>query len=82
MRKLVVYHLVTIIPMIVILSLYVYAIINTVVFVTLFGVYAFIYRPIIDFEKLKRKGLVKKEQFIKSLGFIRFKYFSELMLED
>ncbi len=67
--------------MVVILSLYIYEVISTGAFVGLFVIYAMIYRPFFDYKKLKEKRLVTKRQFLRTLGFIRFKYFSELMLE-
>jgi len=81
MKKLLVYHLVTLIPMIGILALYIYGIVGVGLFATLFSIYAFVYRPILDFQRLKEKGLVKKEDFVKSFGFIRFKYYYQLMFE-
>lgn len=81
MKKLFVYHAVTLIPMIAILSLYVYEVIGVGLFAGLFLLYAFVYRPIFDFQRLKEKGLVKKEEFVKSLGFVRFKYYYQLLFE-
>jgi hypothetical protein len=81
MNKLLAYHLVTLIPMMVILYLYIYGVIGSGLFAILFCLYAFVYRPIIDYKKLQEKGLVSKKEFIKSLGFIRFNYLSELLFE-
>lgn len=81
MKKLLQYHVVTLVPMIAILTLYVYNIIGVGLFALLFLVYAFVYRPVFDFQRLKEKGLVKKEDFLKSYGFIRFKYYYELMFQ-
>lgn len=55
---------------------------GTAWFAILFMIYGFIVRPIIDYKKLKAKGLVTKKTFLKSLGFIRFRYYTELMFED
>ena len=82
MSKLATYHLITAIPIFLFTGLYIYHVINSVSFLLIMIVYAFIFRPIIDYKKLKGKGLVTKNQFIRSLGFIRFKYYSELMFED
>ena len=81
MNKLLAYHLATLIPMMVILYLYIYAIIGSALFAILFCLYAFVYRPYIDFKRLHEKGLVTKEEFIKSFGFIRFNYYYELLFE-
>jgi hypothetical protein len=67
--------------MFVIVGLYSYKLLPSSWFIILFMIYALIYRPIFDYNKLKSKGLVTKDQFIKSLGFIRFKYYHELMFE-
>lgn len=81
MKKLIKYHVFTLIPMIIILSLYIYHIIGVGFFAILFIIYAFVYRPVFDYQRLKEKGLVKKDEFVKSFGFIRFKYYYELMFE-
>ena len=81
MKKLFFYHLLTLLPMMVILSLYIYAVIGSALFAILFCFYAFVYRPYIDFKRLQEKGLVTKEEFIKSFGFIRFNYYYELLFE-
>jgi|UniRef100_UPI004048455F hypothetical protein len=81
MDRLLTYHLATLIPMIVILSLYIYAVIGSALFAILFCLYAFVYRPYIDYKRLHEKGLVTKEEFIKSFGFIRFNYYYELLFE-
>jgi hypothetical protein len=81
MNKLLAYHLATLIPMMVILYLYIYAIIGSALFAILFCLYAFVYRPYIDFKRLHEKGLVTKEEFMKSFGFIRFNYYYELLFE-
>ena len=81
MKKLVVYHLVTIIPIIVLLTYYLTNRIGIGAFAILFLLYGFIFRPIIDYYRLKGKGLVNRSDFIKSWGFVRFKYFYQLMFE-
>ncbi len=82
MKNLKIYHLVTFLPLLIIFYLFNFKYIGIELFGILIIFYSFIFRPIIDFIKLNRKGLVTKSQFIKSLGFIRFKYFSELMFEE
>lgn len=81
MNKLLAYHLITLIPMMVILGLYSYAFIGSALFAILFCFYALVFRPIVDFKKLHEKGLVTKDEFIKSFGFIRFNYYYELLFE-
>ena len=81
MNKLLAYHLVTLVPMMVILYLYIYGFIGSGLFAILFCLYALVYRPIVDYKKLQEKGLVSKQEFIESLGFIRFNYLSELLFE-
>jgi hypothetical protein len=67
--------------MVMILGLYIYAVIGSALFAILFCLYAFVYRPYIDFKRLQEKGLVTKDEFIKSFGFIRFNYYYELLFE-
>jgi hypothetical protein len=67
--------------MMAILYLYIYGFIGSGLFAILFCLYALVYRPIIDYKKLQEKGLVSKDEFLKSLGFIRFNYLSELLFE-
>jgi hypothetical protein len=55
MNKLLAYHLVTLIPMMVILYLYIYGVIGSGLFAILFCLYALVYRPIIDYKKLQEK---------------------------
>lgn len=82
MIKLLVYHLFTGTPVILFLSMYVNQLIDTALLVILFAVYSFVYRPLIDFWKLKQKGLVRADEYKRTLGFIRFKYYYELMFEE
>ena len=82
MRSLFKYHILTLTPIFVLCFLYAYKIIDGVLFFILFCVYGLLIRPIIDYKKLKAKGLVTKKTFLKSLGFIRFRYYTELMFED
>jgi hypothetical protein len=81
MNKLLAYHLVTLVPMMVILYLYIYGVIGSGLFAILFCLYALVYRPIIDYKKLQEKGVVTKDEFIKSFGFIRFRFLHELLFE-
>lgn len=81
MKKLITYHLATSLPLLVILPLYIYKVIGLAPFAIAIILYAFVYRPIIDFKRLQEKRLVSKEEFIKSFGFIRFRYLHELLFE-
>ncbi|GGF46348.1 hypothetical protein [Echinicola rosea] len=81
MRKLIAYHLVTILPMMIVMQLFVFDYIGWYNFVSLFLLYFFIYRPIMDYKRLKSKGLVDRKEFLKSWGFVRFKFVQELMFK-
>ncbi len=81
MKKLIIYHLAASLPLLVILPLYIYKIIGLAPFAIAIILYAFVYRPYIDYKRLHEKGLVTKEEFIKSFGFIRFNYYYELLFE-
>jgi hypothetical protein len=76
------YHIITVGPIAFICFLYYFLDIGNAAFALLMIIYAFVFRPIIDYKKLKRKGLVTRKQFIRSLGLISFKYYNELMFED
>lgn len=81
MKKLFFYHLTTSLPLLVILPLYIYKIIGLAPFAIAVCLYAFVYRPIVDYKRLHEKGLVTKDEFIKSFGFIRFRFLHELLFE-
>lgn len=81
MKKLFLYHLAATLPLLVILPLYIYKIIGLAPFGIAVCLYAFLYRPIVDFKRLQEKGLVTKEEFRKSFGFIRFRFLHELLFE-
>jgi hypothetical protein len=81
MNKLLAYHLIATLPLLVILPLYIYKIIGLAPFAIAACLYAFVYRPYIDFKRLQEKGLVTKEEFRKSFGFIRFRFLHELLFE-
>jgi hypothetical protein len=81
MKKLILFHTITLLPMIVLLTLYIYQHLSSGWFIVLFLIYALVYRPIFDYKKLKEKGLVNRGEFVRTLGFVRFKYFSQLMFE-
>jgi hypothetical protein len=81
MKKLLAYHLTATLPLLVILPLYIYKIIGLAPFAIAVCLYAFVYRPYIDFKRLHEKGLLTKDEFIKSFGFIRFRFLHELLFE-
>ncbi|MFC4873646.1 hypothetical protein [Negadavirga shengliensis] len=82
MNRLVKYHIITVGPIALIGYLYYFQNIGNGLFALLMVLYAFVYRNIVDYKKLKRKGLVTRKQFIRSLGLISFKYYNELMFEE
>ena len=71
MKKLAIYHLTTSLPLLVILPLYIYKIIGLAPFAIAVCLYAFVYRPIVDYKRLQEKGLVTKDEFIKSFENIK-----------
>ena len=73
------YHFLTLVPIIIVCTLYTYQFISTGWFGGLMIVYAFIYRPIFDIKRLKELNLISKEGFWKVFWVSRFKYYSELM---
>jgi hypothetical protein len=81
MKKLFFYHLTATLPLLLILPLYIYKIIGLAPFGIAVCLYAFVYRPIVDYKRLQEKGLVTKDEFLKSLGFIRFRFLHELLFE-
>lgn len=81
MNKLLAYHLTATLPLLVILPLYIHKVIGIAPFAIAICLYAFVYRPYIDFKRLHKKGLVTKVEFIKSFGFIRFNYYYKLLFE-
>ena len=81
MRNLLVYHLISLGPLLFILYLFQIEYLSLKTIMILVLVYGFVYRPTIDFFKLRMKGLVGKREYIRSLGFLRLKYYRELMFE-
>jgi len=81
MKKLIAYHLATILPIMIVMQLYIFNYIGRLNFAGLFGVYFLIYRPFMDYRRLKSKGLVNRKQFLKSWGLVRFKYYQELLFK-
>lgn len=81
--SLVKYHILTIVPIILILILFVFKIMNVEWFMSLMVLYAFVLRPTIDYYKLISKRLIGKNDFWKCYNpFFRFKFYKELMFEE
>jgi uncharacterized membrane protein YdjX (TVP38/TMEM64 family) len=80
MKNTIIYLLVTILPLPIYVYLGKFGIISSQEFVLLLLMYAFIYRPITDYYRLKQKGLISKEEFWKSFlpGYFQQKYFLRL----
>lgn len=81
MRKLIAYHLATLLPMMIVMQLFLFGYIEWYSFGWLFMTYFVLYRPFMDYKRLKSKGLVDRKQFLKSWGFVRFKFVQELMFK-
>ncbi|GAB4107563.1 hypothetical protein GCM10028791_00090 [Echinicola sediminis] len=81
MKKLIAYHLATILPIMIVMQLFIFDYIGRMNFAALFFSYFVVYRPFIDYRRLKAKGLVSKKEFLKSWGFVRFKYYQELLFK-
>ncbi|WP_018471874.1 hypothetical protein [Echinicola pacifica] len=81
MKKLIAYHIIAMMPMMLVMQLYIFEYIPFEYFLILFLVYFFVYRPIVDYRRLKAKGLVDRKAFLKSAGFVRFRYVQELMFK-
>lgn len=79
MKNLVIYYLIVNIPIVIILILYLNGLIPVSVFAILAVLEAFVYRPIIDYFRLRSLGLVKEWGFIKVFGLFRFKFYKEIL---
>lgn len=81
MRSLVKFYIVAIIIPFIILFFLAFYDLNMIFVITLVF-YAFVYRPIIDGNRLIKKGLIEKREIWKLLIFYgHIKYFKELYLE-
>lgn len=82
MRNLYIYHFATLTPLVLILFVYSYKYIDVRLFSVFILLYAFIYRPYLDYLRLKSLNLVSRNEWKKfiGLGLIRFKYYNELIL--
>jgi hypothetical protein len=81
MKSLITYYLVAIFfPLLIFIFLFFNN--NNEIFVILLILYALIYRPIIDGNRLIKKGVIKKNEFWKLfIGYAHIKWFSELYLK-
>lgn len=79
MKKLILYFLSIILPVILILTLKNEGIFNDVTFIFVCFVYLILYRPIVDYFRLVDKGLISKNQFLSLFNpGTTFKYFKDL----
>ena len=79
MKSLFNYHVVTLSPILIILYFYSFEIMSTLWFLIAMFTYAFVFRPVIDFIRLKELGILGNDDFWKIFGFIRFRHYSTLM---
>lgn len=82
MKNSIVYQLVANVPILFILYPWLEGWISTGLFVALAFVYAFLYRPVVDYYRLVAMGEIKEGDLSKMWkwgGFYRFKYYNQLM---
>jgi hypothetical protein len=75
------YQIASYVPIFILILCYVYRWVGIELFTGLFLFYFFVYRTILDYFRLKAKKLVTKDEYIKSFGFIRFKYLYEMIYQ-
>ena len=73
------YHGATLAPLIIVVYLFSYGHINTLWFVLLMLLYGLIFRPVIDFYRLKALNLMNDHDFWKIFGLVRFRHYGDLM---
>jgi uncharacterized membrane protein len=80
MKNTIIYLLVSFLPLAASIYLSKFGIMSSNVFLFFLLFYAFIYRPITDYYRLKQKGLISKDEFWKSFlpGYFGQKYFYKL----
>jgi hypothetical protein len=79
------YHLLTKPPLILILGLFIYGVVSTLVFVALSILFGLIYWPWVDFRRLKALGLLENESFTGSyltIWKLRFQHYGDLMTRN
>lgn len=79
MKNLFIYYIIVNIPLIIILSLYFSDSIPVSIFAILIIIEAFVYRPIIDYFRLKSLDLIKEKEFKKMFGLYRFRFYKTLL---
>ncbi len=79
MKNLFTYYIIVSIPLVIILSLYFNGLIPVSIFAIFIVLEAFIYRPIIDYFRLKSLGLIKEKEFNKMFGLYRFKFYKQIL---
>lgn len=82
MKSVLNYHIVTGIPIILILAIYIYDVLGFEFFLPAIILYAFVYRPIIDKLRLKALGLYNGETFWRTFWVTRFKHYGALMFSS
>ena len=79
MKKIIIYYLAIVVPILLMVYLSKSGIINSTIFVSLFFFYALIYRTYIDGKRLNEKGIIEKSEIWKMIiPGKRFKHFGEL----
>lgn len=81
MGNLFVFHTVTLVPLFIIFYYWNFGSKSTVWFIIWMFIYAFVFRPITDFYRLKALGILEKKDFWKIYGLVRFKHYYELMFK-
>ena len=79
MKNMATYHIVTLIPILILSWLYIYGHMSALINAICWVVYAFLFRPIMDFKRLEALGLMNKSEFKKAFGFYRFRFYRSLM---
>lgn len=82
MRSLFVYHAVTLPPIVVIVYFCAYHHIGVLFFVLLMSIYALIFRPILDFYRLRALNLIDDGGFWTIFGPARFRHYRKLMFGE
>ncbi len=81
MRNLLVYHISTLIPLVVIFYLYEFKYIDVLWLAILMLIYGLCFRPVVDYYRLKALNIMKDNEFWKIFGMIRFRYYKDLMFK-
>lgn len=80
MNGLILYYIGSNLFTVILLALYVRGDLSIKLFIVLILVEAFIYRPLIDYLRLRKLKLVEKKDFKKMFGAFRFKFYKELLM--